>query len=164
MELVNKKYVKMHKFDIFTEMVNAGATEKEQDDEKVAFFQKMLNVVMEYERSINHRTPIEEFYVSVDDIDIEDADVTRQTIINALVYASITKDFHMVKEITPYLYCKRYKVVVGNDVLDYILEHGMDTDTFIDGEEEKLIYHPNSETLEYGYIHNHSVKLERRKK
>ena len=41
MELVNKKYVKMHKFDIFTEMVKVGATEKEQDDEKVAFFQKM---------------------------------------------------------------------------------------------------------------------------
>ena len=55
MELVNKKYVKMHKFDIFRQMVNAGATEKEQDDEKVAFFQKMLNVVMEYERSIKTR-------------------------------------------------------------------------------------------------------------
>ena len=104
------------------------------------------------------------FYVSVDDLDISDAEVTRQTIINALVYASITKDFHMVKEITPYLYCKRYKVVEGNDDLDYILEHGMDTDTFIDGEEEKLIYHPETESLEYGYIHNHSVKLERRKK
>lgn len=164
MELVNKKYVKMHKYDIFTEMVKAGATEKEQDDEKVAFFQKMLNTVMDYERNSKHRTFVEEFYVSVDYIDIEDADVTRQTIINALVYASITKDFRMVKEITPYLYRKRYKVIHGNDVLDYILEHGMDTDTLIDGEEEKLIYHPNTETLEYGYIHNHSVKLERRKK
>lgn len=164
MELVNKKYVKMHKFDIFTEMVNAGATEKEQDDEKVAFFQKMLNVVMEYERNTKPRTYVEEFYVSVDDLDISDAEITRDTIINAIVYASITKDFHMVKELTPYLYCKRYKVVVGNDDLDYILEHGMDTDTFIDGEEEKLIYHPETESLEYGYIHNHSVKLERRKK
>ena len=164
MELVNKKYVKMYKFDIFTEMGKVGATEKEQDDEKVAFFQKMLNTVMDYERNSKHRTFVEEFYVSVDYIDIEDADVTRQTIINALVYASITKDFRMVKEITPYLYCKRYKVVHGNDVLDYILEHGMDTDTLIDGEEEKLIYHPNTESLEYGYIHNHSVKLERRKK
>lgn len=164
MELVNKKYVKMHKFDIFTEMVKVGATEEKQDEERVSFFQKMLNVVMEYERNTKPRTYVEEFYVSVDDLDISDADVTRQTIINALVYASITKDFHMVKEITPYLYCKRYKVVVGNDVLDYILEHGMDTDTFIDGEEEKLIYHPETESLEYGYIHNHSVKLERRKK
>ena len=164
MELVNKKYVKMHKFDIFTEMVKVGATEEKQDEERVSFFQKMLNVVMDYERNTKPRTYVEEFYVSVDDLDISDADVTRQTIINALVYASITKDFHMVKEITPYLYCKRYKVVVGNDVLDYILEHGMDTDTFIDGEEEKLIYHPETESLEYGYIHNHSVKLERRKK
>lgn len=164
MELVNKKYVKMYKFDIFTEMVKAGATEEKQDEERVSFFQKMLNVVMEYERSINHRTPIEEFYVSVDDLDISDAEVTRDTIINAIMYACITKDFHMVKEITPYLYCKRYKVVMGNDDLDYILEHGMDTDTFIDGEEEKLIYHPETESLEYGYIHNHSVKLERRKK
>ena len=164
MELVNKKYVKMHKFDIFTEMVKVGANEEKQDEERVSFFQKMLNVVMEYERNTKPRTYVEEFYVSVDDLDISDAEITRDTIINAIVYASITKDFHMVKEITPYLYCKRYKVVEGNDDLDYILEHGMDTDTFIDGEEEKLIYHPNSETLEYGYIHNHSVKLERRKK
>ena len=164
MELVNKKYVKMHKFDIFTEMVKVGATEEKQDEERVSFFQKMLNVVMEYERNTKPRTYVEEFYVSVDDLDISDAEITRDTIINALVYASITKDFHMVKELTPYLYCKRYKVVVGNDDLDYILEHGMDTDTFIDGEEEKLIYHPETESLEYGYIHNHSVKLERRKK
>lgn len=164
MELVNKKYVKMHKFDIFTEMVKVGATEEKQDEERVSFFQKMLNVVMEYERNTKPRTYVEEFYVSVDDLDISDAEITRDTIINALVYASITKDFHMVKEITPYLYCKRYKVVEGNDDLDYILEHGMDTDTFIDGEEEKLIYHPETESLEYGYIHNHSVKLERRKK
>ena len=164
MELVNKKYVKMHKFDIFTEMVKVGATEEKQDEERVSFFQKMLNVVMEYERNTKPRTYVEEFYVSVDDLDISDAEITRDIIINALVYASITKDFHMVKEITPYLYCKRYKVVEGNDDLDYILEHGMDTDTFIDGEEEKLIYHPETESLEYGYIRNHSVKLERRKK
>lgn len=164
MELVNKKYVKMHKFDIFTEMVKVGATEEKQDEERVSFFQKMLNVVMEYERNTKPRTYVEEFYVSVDDLDISDAEITRDTIINAIVYASITKDFHMVKELTPYLYCKRYKVVVGNDDLDYILEHGMDTDTFFDGEEEKLIYHPETESLEYGYIHNHSVKLERRKK
>ena len=164
MELVNKKYVKMHKFDIFTEMVKVGATEEKQDEERVSFFQKMLNVVMEYERNTKPRTYVEEFYVSVDDLDISDAEITRDTIINAIVYASITKDFHMVKELTPYLYCKRYKVVVGNDDLDYILEHGMDADTFIDGEEEKLIYHPETESLEYGYIHNHSVKLERRKK
>lgn len=164
MELVNKKYVKMYKFDIFTEMGKVGATEEKQDEERVSFFQNLLNVVMEYERNTKPRTYVEEFYVSVDDLDISDAEITRDTIINALVYASITKDFHMVKEITPYLYCKRYKVVVGNDDLDYILEHGMDADTFIDGEEEKLIYHPETESLEYGYIHNHSVKLERRKK
>ena len=164
MELVNKKYVKMYKFDIFTEMVKAGATEEKQDEERVSFFQNLLNVVTEYERNTKPRTYVEEFYVSVDDLDISDAEVTRDTIINAIMYACITKDFHMVKEITPYLYCKRYKVVMGNDDLDYILEHGMDTDTFIDGEEEKLIYHPETESLEYGYIHNHSVKLERRKK
>ena len=63
-----------------------------------------------------------------------------------------------------YLYAKRYKISVGNEILDYILEHGMTPEEFIDGESEKLIYNSQTETLEYGYIHNHSVKLERRKK
>jgi hypothetical protein len=72
MELVNKKYVRMHKFDIFTEMVKAGATEKVQDEERVSFFQNLLNVVMDYERNTKPRTYVEEFYVSVDDLDISD--------------------------------------------------------------------------------------------
>lgn len=162
MELVNKNYVKMYKFDIFHEMVKAGATEKEQDDKKVEFFQNLLSVVMGYEKE-NHRH-MEEFYVPVKDIDIKDADITREIIINALVYASITKDFKIVKEITPYLYAKRYKLCVGNEILDYILEHGMTPDEFIDGESEKLIFNSETNSLEYGYVHNHSVKLERRKK
>ena len=162
MELANKNYVKMYKFDIFHEMVKAGATEKEQDDKKVEFFQNLLSVVMNYEKET--RQHIEEFYIPVDDIDIKDTEVTRELIINALVYASITKDFKMVKEITPYLHAKRYKLSIGNKIMDYILEHGMTTEEFIDGESEKLIYNNQSGTLEYGYIHNHSVKLERRKK
>ena len=162
MELVNKNYVKMYKFNIFLEMVKAGATEQEQDDEKVEYFRNLLRTVMTYEKDT--RQHIEDFYIPVKDIDIKDTEVTREIIINALVYASITKDFKMVKEITPYLYAKRYKISAGNEILDYILEHGMTPEEFIDGESEKLIYNSQTETLEYGYIHNHSVKLERRKK
>ena len=162
MELVNKNYVKMYKFHIFHEMVKAGATEKEQDDKKVEYLQNLLSTVMTYEKETHHH--IEDFYIPVKDIDIKDAEVTREIIINALVYASITKDFKMVKEITPYLYAKRYTISVGNETLDYILEHGMTPEEFIDGESEKLIYNSQTGTLEYGYIHNHSVKLERRKK
>ena len=162
MELVNKNYVKMYKFNIFLEMVKAGATEQEQDDKKVEYFQNLLRTVMTYEKDT--RQHIEDFYIPVKDIDIKDTEVTREIIINALVYASITKDFKMVKEITPYLYAKRYKISAGNEILDYILEHGMTPEEFIDGESEKLIYNSQTETLEYGYIHNHSVKLERRKK
>ena len=73
-------------------------------------------------------------------------------------------NFKMVKEITPYLYAKRYKLCVVNEILDYILDHSMTPEEFIDGESEKLIYNSQTGTLEYGYIHNHSVKLERRKK
>lgn len=162
MELVNKNYVKMYKFDIFHEMVKAGATEKEQDDEKVKFFQNLLSVVTKYEKETH--THIEEFYVPVKNIDIKDADITREIIINALVYASITKNFKMVENITPYLYAKRYKLSVGNEILDYILEHSLTADEFIDGESEKLIFNSDNNSLEYGYVYGHSVKLERRKK
>ncbi len=164
MELVNKKYVRMHKFDIFTEMVKSGATEKEQDEERVSFFQNLLNVVMDYERNTKPRTYVEEFYVSVDDLDISDAEITRDTIVNALVYANITNDHIVAKQIVPYLYGKKYKYDEENAVLNYVLNHGIAPDEFIDGESEKLIFNRDLNCLEYGYIHNHSVKLERRKK
>ena len=162
MELVNKNYAKMYKFSIFHEMVKAGATEKEQDDKKVEYLQNLLSVVMNYEKETHHH--IEEFYIPIKDIDIKDAEVTREIIINALIYACDVKDFKMIEEITPYLYVKRYKLITGNKITDYILEHGISPDEYIDGESEKLIYNSQTGTLEYGYIHNHSVKLERRKK
>lgn len=164
MELVNKKYVKMNKSDIFLQLVRAGATEKEQDVKKVNFFQNLLNVVMDYERTGKHRNYLEEFYLSIDDIDITDTEVTRETIVNALVYASITNDYSMVEKIKPYLYKKRYVVSIGNDILDYILEHGINIDELIDGENEKLIFNSNTNSLESGFIFEDSIKLERRKK
>lgn len=162
MELINKKYVKMHKCDIFIQMVKAGATEKVQDNEKVEYFQTLLTNVINYEKETKSR--IEEFYIPIEDIDINDAEVTREIIINALVYASISKNFKMIQKITPYLYAKNYKLSIGNKIIEYILEHGINVDEFIDGEEEKLIYNKEQETFSYGYIHNHYVKLERRKK
>lgn len=164
MELVNNKYVRMRKYDIFTELVKAGATEDIQDNEKVAFFQNLLGVVMNYERNSKPRTTIEEFYVSVDDIDISGAEITRKTIVNALVYANIVNDSLAAKQIVPYLHGRKYTFDDENPVLVYILNHGMSPDEFIDGESEKLIFNKNSNCLEYGYIYNHSVKLERRKK
>ena len=164
MELVNKKYVKMNKSDIFLQLVRAGATEEVQNIEKVNFFQNLLNVVMDYERSGKYRIYLSDFYLKIDDIDIKDTEITRDTIVNALVYASITSDYSMVEKIKPYLYKKSYVVSIGNEILDYILEHGISPEEFIDGESERLIYNSQTGTLEYGYIHNHSVKLERRKK
>lgn len=162
MELVNKKYVKMYKFDIFHEMVKAGATEETYDEDKVNFYQNVLHAVMNFESSRKHKTPIDEFYISVDDIDIKDAEVTRQTIVNALVYASMTNDFDMVEKIKPYLYKSKYIVSVGNEILDYILEHSMSADELIDGEKEKLIFNSNTNSLELGFIYDDGMKLERR--
>lgn len=162
MELVNKKYVKMNKSDIFLQLVRAGATEEVQNVEKVNFFQNLLNVVMAYERSGKHRIYLSDFYLKIDDIDIKDTEITRDTIVNALVYASITSDYSMVEKIKPYLYKKSYVVSIGNDILDYILEHGISIDELIDGENEKLIFNSNTNSLEPGFIFEDSITLERK--
>ena len=163
MELVNKKYVKMNKSDIFLQLVRAGATEEVQNIEKVNFVQNLLNVVMDYERSGKYRIYLSDFYLKIDDIDIKDTEITRDTIVNALVYASITSDYSMVEKIKPYLYKKSYVVSIGNDILDYILEHGIGIDELIDGENEKLIFNSNTNSLEPGFIFEDSIKLERKK-
>ena len=163
MELVNKKYVKMNKSDIFLQLVRAGATEEVQNIEKVNFFQNLLNVVMDYERSGKYRIYLSDFYLKIDDVDIKDTEITRDTIVNALVYASITSDYSMVEKIKPYLYKKSYVVSIGNDILDYILEHGIGIDELIDGENEKLIFNSNTNSLEPGFIFEDSIKLERKK-
>lgn len=162
MELVNKKYVKMNKSDIFLQLVRAGATEEVQNVEKVNFFQNLLNVVMDYERSGKHRIYLSDFYLKIDDIDIKDTEITRETILNALVYASIINDYSMVEKIKPYLYKKSYVVSIGNDILDYILEHGISIDELIDGENEKLIFNSNTNSLEPGFIFEDSITLERK--
>lgn len=162
MELVNKKYIKMHKFDIFHQMVKSGATEEQYDEEKVAFYQNILSVVMDYENSQKYRTTLEDFYICVDDVDISDIEISRQTIINALVHAGINYDFDMVKRLTPYLYEKSYVADLNNDILAYALEYGMNTHEYIDGEKERLIFNFNTNSLEKGFIFDEGMKLERK--
>ena len=70
----------------------------------------------------------------------------------------------MVKEITPYLYARSYKYSENNEILEYILKHAIPYNELIDGEEEQLIFNSETNSLEYGYIYDHGVKLERRKK
>lgn len=162
MKLINKKYVELDSSDIFVQIVNAGGCDEIQDENKIKYFKNLLSIVMKHKKVT--KRPINKFYLKVSEIDINDADISRDTIINALVYASITKDFQMVKEITPYLYAKSYKYSENNEILEYILEHAIPYNELIDGEEEQLIFNSETNSFEYGYIYDHGVKLERRKK
>ena len=163
MELVNNKYVKKTKHDIFLQMVNAGSSEEDYDEEKVRFFQNLLNVAMSYENSFKHSAPIDYFYVSTDYIDKNDTTISRQIIINAIVYATIHQDFRMIKKLIPYLYSEKYIYSPNDQLLEYILENGMDIDEYIDGEKTKLIYNPSINEFEKGFIYGKERKLERKK-
>lgn len=164
MKLVSKNYVEMTKFDIFHQMVKAGDSEENYDEVKVNYFQNMLRVVMDHENATRHKTHVDYFYVPVDNIDLSNIGISRKLLLNALIYASVNSEYDMIKKIKPYLFLDKVDFSFDNDVINYALENGLPFEEYIDGEKERLIFNKDLNCLEYGYVYNHTVKLERRKK
>lgn len=168
MELVNKNYVKMTEFNIFHEMIKAS---DKKDEEKYEFLQKLLQVVMKFKN--NGRRHVEEFYVDIKYFPNETFEITRNTIMNALAYATINGDFDMIKEFPVLLY-KDFHTIPANyeetyaentkETLGYILNHSISIEEYLDGEKERFVFNPETNSIEKDYIYNHNVKLERRKK
>ena len=138
MNLVNYEYVKLEKFLIFLEIVEAS---EQNDDNKLEFFQKMYRTFMNYEKA--NRIYLNEFYIRIDDIDnheyfkTKEITIEREIILNAILFAAYDNDIEILNKLT-LIPINKYELSqddLGKN-LDYILTHSMDINEYISGEEE----------------------------
>lgn len=157
MNLVNYEYVKLDQFLIFSKIIEAS---EKNDHNKLEFFQKIIRTIKKYEK-IN-RTHINEFYIRISDIEnkgyfeTKEITVEREIILNAILFAAYNNDIEMLKSLTkiPIQKCELSAPELGAN-LDYILNHSININEYIMGEEKQIVYNVNENKLEKAYIYNH---------
>lgn len=156
MSLINYEYMKLHRFLIFLEIVTAA---DKGDDNKLEFFQKIIRTIMDYEKA--NGIHINDFYIRITELEqqeyLKEMEVTieRQTILNAILFAVYNNDIEMLNKIRliPIQKSQLSQSEVGEN-LDYILNHSIDIEEYIMGEEERIVYNIKENKLEKRYIFN----------
>ena len=154
MNLVNYEYIKLHRFLIFLEILEAS---EEKDDNKLEFFQKIIRTIIDYEK--NNRIHINDFYIKITDLEnqeyfkTKEITIERETILNAILFAAYNNDIEMLKQLTiiPVQKHEISQSEIGEN-LDYILNHSIDINEYITGEEERLVYDIKENRIEKAYI------------
>jgi len=152
LELVNKKFIKLDKFDIYGRLVK---TTENIDNE---FISNLIRLFFDYEKE--NKCFIKEFYIHVNDtqfneiIDINNIPIRRDGIRNAALFAFLTNNLDLAKKLEEFIHKKIvYPYELGN-LLDYVLENSIDINEYYDGERKKIIYDEKSNKLEEGYIYS----------
>lgn len=154
MNLVNHKYVILDRLSIFLEIVEAS---EQNDDNKLEFFQEMYRTIMEYEKA--NRICLSEFYIRIDDIEnheyfkTKEITIEREIILNAILFAAYNNDIEILKQLTS-ITINKYELSQDElgENLDYVLNHSMDINEYISGEEERFVYNIKENKIEKAYV------------
>ena len=128
----------------------------EKNNDKIVFFQKLLETVIEYEKK--RKVHINNIYISIDSLNnpwifkISELPIKRQTLLNATLFAVYNGDMDIVKKMTSFFLENEMSTNELGGLVDYVLEHSMDMNEFIVGEKERIIYKEKESKLEKGYI------------
>lgn len=153
MELVNKNYVKMNKFDIFSLM---NKFVENHDYEKLNFMQKMFSELSKYEREKNEY--ISDVYIGVDaEIFVDEYDfmlltIKRDSVINAYFYSCFNGEEN--EDLKYFSIWKEFKACELGENLDYVLDNSISMNEYFDGENKKFIYNFKDECLDKGYVYS----------
>lgn len=156
MNLINKEYIKIDHLDIFEETLKAS---DEENKEKLIFFQKLLHTITDYKKKNKHHIGI--VYIKISELknpkilNISEIPIERQTILNAILYATFNNDIDMIKRLISKTIMKNEVLPseLEDTILDYILDHSIDMNEYLTDEKERLIYSDKSNQLEKGYIY-----------
>ena len=150
MEIINKRYIKLDKFDIYGRIVKST-----NNDE---YSSNLLKLMFDYEK--NEKCFIREIYLSRDSkklgrvIDLNNLPIKRNTIKNAIVFAALSDDIEMLKRLNKYIYKNEvYPFEIEDDLLNYILENSIDINEYLEREYTRIIYDEKLNKLEEGYIY-----------
>lgn len=151
MELINNNFIKLSKIDIFLEIQN------QENIAKLNFFQRLLNVILEYERL--EKVKFDYIYMSIKDLldlnilDLNKIPITRNSLFNATLFAIYSGEVEVAQKLRKYFYKdKIYKEEIP-DLFNYVLEHSIDMNEYFNGERKRLVYSNTNNKLEEEYIY-----------
>lgn len=159
MELVNKKYVKLSRFDVFKEQITALES---KDKSKQIYFQKLGQVLMDYEK--DNKIHVKDIYISRDsfyvqkNLNSERAFITRNSLINALLIAMINNENDIAIKLSNFLSKTKILSTELGDLLNFILDNNIDINEYYWGEEDKIIYNDVENKIEEGHIYTNENK------
>lgn len=161
MHLINKNYIKIDIFDIFSVLAN------EKDINMIKFFQKIQKIVFD-NKNPNYRNGAyhhEGIYISIKDLinqnifDISKLKIERETIINASIIALYNDELETAQKLSFFFEKNSYTKQELGDLADYVLENSMSISEYLYGISECFIYNEKKNTIETGYIFN-DAKIE----
>lgn len=151
MELINNNFIKLSKIDIFLEIQN------QENIAKLNFFQRLLNVILEYERL--EKVKVDYIYISIKNLldlnilDLNKIPITRNILFNATLFAIYSGEVEVAQKLRKYFYKdKIYKEEIP-DLFNYVLEHSIDMNEYFNGERKRLVYSNTNNKLEEEYIY-----------
>jgi hypothetical protein len=154
MELVNKVFAKVDKFDLLYIMAN-------QSIESSAI-EKLITIINDYERL--NKSDVGEFYLNTSGLcfhelnNISEFMVSRKVLLNAFTYAGYNCDFDVLFNLKPFVFKKQVSIKELGSLFDYVMEHSMNFDEFCDGQKKKLIFDDSDDSFRYDFIYEDNNK------
>ena len=150
MEFINKFYVKVDKNDLLDH----------SNDDSLArdTILEMLDIVNMYEKE--NSVSINSFYLSVlskyyrDLLSIFYIPIKRDILINAYMQSLILENDEKMGMIANSIMDKELYPKDNCVLFNYVLEHSMDIEEFINGQTEKLVLNHKTKKFEMNYIYN----------
>lgn len=150
MEFINKFYVKVDKNDLLGHL---------QDDSLARdTILELLSIVNNYEKETS--ASIDSFYLSVlsnyyrDLLSIFYIPIKRDILINAYMQSLVLEDDEKMALIANSIMDSELYFKQNCSLFNYVLEHSMDIEEFINGQTEKLVLNHKTKKLEMNYIYN----------
>lgn len=151
MELINNNFIKLSKIDIFLEIQN------QENIAKLNFFQRLLNVILEYERL--EKVKFDYIYMSIKDLldlnilDLNKILITRNSLFNATLFAIYSDEVEVAQKLRKYFYKDKIYEEEIPYLFNYVLEHSIDMNEYFNGERKRLVYSNTNNKLEEEYIY-----------
>ena len=136
MERINKKYVMIDKIDLLCNL--------NDECQNVEVIKNILSCISNYERDT--KDYVGDFYLSVDSScygelsKVFNFPIKRNSLLNAFIYAGHTKNLQMIFNLSSYLSRSAIFIDELGNLSDYVLEHSINFNEYIDGQEKKLIF------------------------
>lgn len=161
MESVSKFYIKVDKSDLL-ESLNGTIYGH-------AHVEELLGKLENYEK--NNNVSVDSFYLCVvsgyfnEVISAHDISLKQDSILNAYLQSLFLGDTDMSTKLSLFLKNEKSSYRdLGCSLYNYVLDHRMSFDEFINGEEDKLLFDDNIDSFVMGSIRDPFVKPKTKKK